>query len=59
MRDDGVDASDINVDTDGVKKVVVLKGSVTTAAQKNRAEQIATREAVGYRVDNQLVVRAR
>jgi osmotically-inducible protein OsmY len=47
------------VDTDGVKKVVVLKGSVPSAAQKNRAEQIAVREAKGYRVDNQLVVRAR
>jgi hypothetical protein len=59
MLDDGVDADDINVDTDGVKKVVVLKGSVPSAAQKNRAEQIAVREAKGYRVDNQLVVRAR
>jgi hypothetical protein len=59
MLDDGVDASDVNVDTDGVKKVVVLKGSVPSAAQKNRAEQIAVREAKGYRVDNQLVVRAR
>ena len=59
MRDDGVDASEINVDTDGTKKVVVLKGSVATDAQRMRAEQIATREAAGYRVDNQLVVRAR
>lgn len=59
MADDGVDASDINVDTDGTRKVVVLKGTVTSAAQKNRAEQIASREAKGYRVDNQLVVKAR
>ena len=59
MRDDGVDASSINVDTDGVKKVVVLKGTVTTAAQRTRAEQIASREAKGYSIDNQLVVRAR
>lgn len=59
MRDDGVDAGDINVDTDGAAKVVVLKGSVTTDAQRTRAEQIAMREAAGYRVDNQLVVRAR
>jgi BON domain len=57
--DDGIDASDINVDTDGVKKVVMLKGSVPSAAQKNRAEQIAAREAKGYRIDNQLAVRAR
>lgn len=59
MRDDGIDAGDINVDTDGAAKVVVLKGSVTTDAQRTRAEQIAMREAAGYRVDNQLVVRAR
>lgn len=59
MRDDGVDASDINVDTDGARKVVVLKGSVTTDAQRTRAAQIAEREAAGYRVDNQLIVRAR
>jgi hypothetical protein len=59
MRDDGVDASDINVDTDGNRKVVVLKGTVTTAAQKNRAEQIAAREAKGYRIDNQLLVKSK
>lgn len=59
MRDDGIDAGDINVDTDGAAKVVVLKGSVTTDAQRTRAEQIAMREAMGYRIDNQLVVRAR
>ena len=59
MRDNGVDASDVNVDTDGTRKVVVLKGSVPTDAQRTRAAQIAEREAAGYRVDNQLVVRAR
>jgi hypothetical protein len=59
MRDDGVDASEINVDTDGSRKVVVLKGSVSTDAQRTRAAEIAEREAEGYRVDNQLVVRAR
>jgi osmotically-inducible protein OsmY len=59
MLDDGVDASGINVDTDGVGKVVVLKGTVTSAAQRERAEQIAKREAPGYRVENQLMVRAK
>jgi osmotically-inducible protein OsmY len=59
MSDDGVDASEINVDTDGSRKVVVLKGSVSTDAQRTRAAQIAEREAEGYRVDNQLIVRAR
>ena len=59
VLDDGVDASGINVDTDGVGKVVVLKGTVTSAAQRERAEQIAKREAPGYRVENQLMVRAK
>lgn len=59
MLDDGIDASSINVDTDGNRKLVVLKGTVRSAAEKTRAEQIAKREAEGYRVDNQLVVRAR
>ena len=59
MADDAVDASGINVETNGDRKVVVLKGTVTSASQKNRAEQIAAREAEGYRIDNQLVVKAR
>lgn len=56
--DDAVDASDINVDTNGSTKVVTLKGTVATDAQKSRAETIAKREAEGYTVDNQLTVRA-
>jgi osmotically-inducible protein OsmY len=55
--DDVVDASGINVDTNGDAKVVVLKGTVPTEDQRVRAETIAQREAPGYRVDNQLVVR--
>ena len=35
---------------------MVLKGRVTTAAQKTLAEQIAIEKAVGYRVQNQLTV---
>ena len=57
MADASVDASDINVDTFHETKTVVLKGSVPTAAQKTEAGNIATREATGYRVDNQLVVK--
>ncbi len=57
MADDLVDASEINVDTFHETKTVVLKGSVTTAAQKTAAGRIAEREAVGYKVDNQLTVR--
>lgn len=59
MTDDTVDASDINVDTLHETKTVVLKGFVTSEAQKTEAGRIATREAPGYRVDNQLKVRPR
>jgi hypothetical protein len=54
-----VDASDVNVDTFHETKTVVLKGSVPTAAQKVTAGQIAAREAEGYKIDNQLVVKAK
>jgi osmotically-inducible protein OsmY len=59
MADDVVDASDINVDTFHETKTVVLKGSVPTADQKTAAGRIASREAEGYKVDNQLTVRPR
>lgn len=57
MADDTVDADDINVDTFHETKTVVLKGSVPTAAMKTAAGRIAAREAEGYKVDNQLVVK--
>ena len=57
MADDTVDADEINVDTFHETKTVVLKGSVPTAAQKTEAARIAAREATGYKVDNQLVVK--
>ena len=59
MADDTVDASDINVDTFHETKTVVLKGSVPTAAQKTEAGRIAAREAEGYKIENQLVVKPR
>lgn len=59
MADSTVDASDINVDTFHETKTVVLKGSVPTAAQKTEAGRIAAREAEGYKVDNQLMVKAK
>jgi hypothetical protein len=59
MADSTVDASDINVDTYHETKTVVLKGSVPTASQKTEAGRIAAREAEGYKVDNQLVVKPR
>jgi osmotically-inducible protein OsmY len=55
--DKTVDASDINVDTDPATKVVTLKGSVASGEQRARAEAIAVREATGYRVVNDLVVK--
>ena len=57
MADSTVDASDINVDTFHETKTVVLKGSVPTSAQKSEAARIAAREARGYKVDNQLLVK--
>lgn len=54
MTDSRVEADDINVDTNHDTKTVVLKGMVRSAAQKEIAEDIARREAEGYRVDNQL-----
>ncbi len=59
MRDDVVDASDINVDTDHDRKVVVLRGTVASDMERTRAEHIALREAEGYTVDNQLTLRTR
>ena len=59
MADNTVDASDINVDTFHETKTVVLKGSVGTAAQKAAAGKIAAREAEGYKIENQLVVKPR
>ncbi len=56
MADRTVDASHINVDTFHETKTVVLKGSVKTAAQREEAARIATAEAPGYRIDNQLTV---
>jgi osmotically-inducible protein OsmY len=57
MTDTTVDADEINVDTHHETKTVVLKGTVPTAAMKTAAERIAAREAEGYKIDNQLVVR--
>jgi hypothetical protein len=57
LADASVDASDINVDTFHETKTVVLKGTVPTAAQKTEAANIAAREAKGYHIDNQLVVK--
>lgn len=59
MADDIVDASDINVDTVAETRTIVLRGTVPTAEQKTRAAEIAMRESEGFKVDNQLTVKAR
>lgn len=56
IADKTIDSGAIDVDTFGDKKVVVLRGSVPTQAQKTKAEQIARDHATGYTVDNQLAV---
>ena len=57
MADKRVDASNINVDTDGATKTVTLKGHVPNASQKSIAARIAEEKAVGYRIKNELLVR--
>ena len=56
IADKSIDSGAIDVDTYQDKKVVVLRGSVPTEAQKMRAEQIARDNAKGYTVENRLVV---
>jgi osmotically-inducible protein OsmY len=56
LADSTIDASNVNVDTDGKAKTVTLKGSVPTAEQKAAAAQLAASVATGYKVVNQLVV---
>ncbi len=56
IADKTIDAGAIDVDTFQDKKVVVLRGSVPTEAQKARAEQIARNNATGYTVENRLAV---
>jgi len=56
MADRRVDATRVDVDTNGATKVVTLKGSVPTAAQKATAESIARDKAEGYTIVNQLAI---
>lgn len=58
IADKRVTATGINVDTDSATKTVVLKGHVPNEAQKRIAEQIAAAKAPGYRIKNELEVRA-
>ena len=56
IADKTIDSGAIDVDTYQDKKLVVLRGSVPTEQQKQKAEMIARDNAKGYRIDNQLVV---
>jgi len=57
IADKTIDSGAIDVDTYQDKKTVVLRGTVPTQAQKDKAEEIARKNATGYKIDNQLVVR--
>ena len=56
IADKEIDSGAIDVDTYQDKKPVVLRGSVPTEAQKQKAEMIARDHAKSYRLDNQLAV---
>jgi osmotically-inducible protein OsmY len=56
MADKSIDASGIDVDTNGTTKTVTLKGHVPNAAQKASAARIARSKAPGYTVVNDLTV---
>ena len=56
IADKTIDSEAINVDTYQDKKVVVLRGSVPTEAQKQKAGMIAKDNASSYTIDNQLAV---
>lgn len=57
LADNNLDASNINVDTDESKKVVMLKGTVPSEAHKKLAGDIAAAKAVGYTVTNELTIK--
>jgi osmotically-inducible protein OsmY len=57
IADKTIDSGAIDVDTNQDTKTVVLRGVVPTQAQKDKAEEIARKNATSYKIDNQLVVR--
>lgn len=59
IADGRVDATNVNVDTSADTKTVTLKGTVPTAEQRTTAERIATEQAKGYKINNQLTVAAK
>jgi osmotically-inducible protein OsmY len=59
MADPSVDATRIDVDTDYKTRTVTLNGLVPTHTERDMAEVIAKARAEGYRVVNNLTVKAR
>ena len=58
LADKTVDASYIDIDTDKDAKILYLRGTVPTSAQKAAAERIARDKADGFIVRNELTVMA-
>ncbi|HZM52815.1 MAG TPA: BON domain-containing protein [Vicinamibacteria bacterium] len=58
LADKSVDASHIDIDVNKDTKVLYLRGTVPTAAQKAAAERIARDKADGFAVRNELTVMA-
>jgi osmotically-inducible protein OsmY len=56
VADKTIDSGAIDVDTFADKKLIVIRGSVPTEAQKAKATEIAHKHAEGYKIDNQLAV---
>jgi osmotically-inducible protein OsmY len=56
IADKSIDSGAIDVDTYADKKLIVIRGSVPTEAQKTKASEIAQKNAEGYKIDNQLAV---
>ena len=56
MADKSVDATGIDVDTNGTTKTVTLKGHVPSEAQKASAARIAKSKAPDYTVVNNLTI---
>ena len=59
LADKTVDASHIDIHVDKDAKVLYLRGTVPTAAQKAAAERIARDKADGFAVRNELTVMAK
>ena len=57
LRDQSLDVSNVDIDTDELAKRVVLKGRVKSTAQRTAIERIAQDKAPGYTIENRLLVK--